>query len=155
ETGNWQAGGEKANKPQDITKDEAIAIARTHRDQLLKGSELLDKLSDNATDEDYAELQDQMDELAPDVSRLAWGHKYFSMLYREKLDDYHSPDLQRFHLLKLLQLPPEGYGRYIGARRFIAASKEVGLSINHFTSTLNSIQGRLHRYWRIGTTSGK
>ena len=155
ETGNWQAGGEKGNQPKDITQEEAIEFARSHRDQLLKGIELLDKLSDDATDEDYAELQDQMDELAPDVSRLAWGHKYFSLLFPNKLDDYHSPDWQRFHLLKLLQMPPEGNGRYICAGRFVAAAKEVGLPMNHFTSTLNSLQGRLHRYWRIGTTAGK
>ena len=105
--------------------------------------------------EDYAELQDQMDELAPDVSRLAWGHKYFSLFFPNKLDDYHIPDWQRFHLLKLLQLPPEGNGRYICAGRFVTAAKEVGLPMNHFTATLNSVQGRLHRYWRIGTTSGK
>ena len=60
-----------------------------------------------------------MDELAPDVSRLAWGHKYFSLFFPNKLDDYHSPDWQRFHLLKLLQLPPEGNGRYICAGRFV------------------------------------
>jgi len=155
ETGNWQAGGEKANQPQDITTDEAIEIARSHRDQLLKGIALLEKLEDDASDEDYAEFQDQMDEVAQDVSRLAWGHKYFSLLFPEKLDDFHSPDLQRFHLLKMLQLPPEGDGRYICAGRFVAAAKEVGLRMNHFTTTLNSVQGRLHRYWRIGTTSGK
>lgn len=155
ETGNWQAGGEKGNQPKDITKEEAIEFARSHRDQLLKGVELLDGLPDNATDDDYAQLQDQMDEVAPDVSRLAFGHKYFSLLFPNKLDDYHSPDLQRFHLLKLLQLPPEGDGRYICAGRFVTAAKEVGLPINHFTATLNAVQGRLHRYWRIGTTSGK
>lgn len=154
ETGNWQAGGGKANQPQDITLDEAIEIARSHRDQLVKGIELLEKLDENATDDDYAELQDQMDEVAPDVSRLAWGHKYFSLLFPEKLDDYHSPNWQRFHLLKMLQLPPEGDGRYICAGRFVAAAREVGLRMNHFTTILNSVQGRLHRYWRIGTTSG-
>jgi len=155
ETGNWQAGSDKGNQPKDITKEDAIDYARSHRDQLLKGVELLDKLSENATDEDYAELQDQMDELARDVSRLAWGHKYFSLLFPNKLDDYHSPDWQRFHLLKLLQLPPEGNGRYICAGRFVAAANEVGLPMNQFTSTLNAVQGRLHRYWRIGTTTGK
>ena len=132
ETGNWQAGGEKGNQPKDITKEEAIEFARSHRDQLLKGIELLDGLPDNATDDDYAQLQDQMDEVAPDVSRLAWGHKYFSLLFPNKLDDYHSPDYQRFHLLKLLQLPPEGDGRYICAGRFVAAAKEVGLADQPF-----------------------
>lgn len=154
ETGNWQAGDERG-KPADIPLEEAIEYARTHRDQLLKGLELLEKLPDDASDEDYAELQDHMDEVAPDVSNLAWGHKYFSLIYPEKLDDFHSPDWQRFHILKLLQLPPEGNGRYICAGRFVAAAKEVDLSMNSFTGALNAVQGRLHRYWRIGTKSGK
>ena len=155
ETGNWQAGGEKGNQPQDISKDQAIEFAREHRDQLIKGVELLENLREIATDEEYAELQDQMDELAPDVSRLGWGHKYFSLLFPNKLDDYQSPDWQRFHLLKLLQMPPEGKGRYIGAGRFVAAVREVNLPMNQFTTVLNSLQGKLHRYWRIGTTSNK
>ena len=154
ETGNWQAGSEVGNKPQDITTEEAIAVARSHRDQLLKGVELLNALPIGATDEEYAQLQDQLDEVAPDVSRLAFGHKYFSLLFPDKLDDYHSPDYQRFHLLKLLQLPPDGDGRYVCAGRFVAAAKEVNLPMNHFTSTLNAIQGSVHRYWRIGTTPG-
>ena len=154
ETGNWQAGVEKGNQPEDITIEEAIELARSHRDQLLLGVALLEALHKDANDEDYAELQDQMEENAPDVSRLAWGHKYFSLLFPDKLDDYHSPDWQRFHLLKMLQLPPEGDGRYVGAGRFVAAAKEVGLRMNHFTATLNSLQGRRHAYWRIGTTSG-
>lgn len=155
ETGNWQAGGEQGNRPEDITVEQAISFARSHRDQLVKGCELLESFPTQATDEDYAELQDQMDEIAPDVSRLAWGHKYFSLIYPAKLDDFHSPIWQRFHLLKLLQMPPEGEGRYICAGRFVAAANEVGLSMNHFTSTLNSVQGGPHRYWRIGTSSGK
>lgn len=155
ETGNWQAGSKQGNRPEDISIEEAIAYAHSHRDQLIKGCELLEALPLNATDDEYAELQDQMDELAPDVSRLAWGHKYFSLLFPDKLDDYHSPDYQRFHILKLLQMPPEGTGRYICAGRFVAAANEVSLNMNHFTSTLNSVHGRFHRYWRIGTSSGK
>jgi 5-methylcytosine-specific restriction protein B len=154
ETGEWQAA-DKSNYPHDILIEQAIEIARCHRDQLLRGIELLEVLPPNASDDDYAQLQDQMDELAPDVSRLAFGHKYFSMLFPNKLDDYHSPDYQRYHLLKLLQLPPGGDGRYICAGRFVTAAQEVGLSINHFTATLNALQGRRHRYWRVGTTTGK
>ena len=154
ENGNWQAGGEK-NKPKDISVEEAIEIARTHRDQLLKGVEILQAFPSNASDEDYAQLQDQMDELAPDVSKLAWGHKYFSLLFPDRLDDYHVPNLQRFHLLKLLQLPPEGEGRYICAGRFVSAAEEIELPLNHLTATLNVVHGKIHRYWRIGTRSGR
>jgi len=125
ETGLWQAGSEhNKTKPQDITIERAIEIAREHRDQLLEGAKLLDELVEDATDDAYASLQDQMDELAPDVSRLAWGHKYFSLLFPDKIDDYHLHELQRFHLLKLLQLPPEDHGRYIGAGRFVSAAHD-------------------------------
>jgi 5-methylcytosine-specific restriction protein B len=153
ETGRWQAGDER-NRPQDVSLEDAIAIARAHRDQLLKGVQLLEELPLNATDEEYAELQDQMDEVAPDVSRLAWGHKYFSLLFPEKLDDYHSVEWQRFHLLKMLHLPVESKGRYICAGRFVAAANEVGVPICQFTTSLNEVQGSLHRYWRIGTQAG-
>ena len=83
-----------------------------HRDQLLQGYELLEQFPKNASQNDYAQLQDDMDELAPDVSRLAWGHKYFSLMFPELLDDYHNPRYARFHLLKLLQEVPGGDGRY-------------------------------------------
>jgi len=151
QTGIWQRGGEAGNRIQDISTEQAIEIARRHRDQLINGAALVEKLKEDATDDDYAELQDQMDEVAPDVSRLSWGHKYFSLLFPEKLDDYHSPEYQRFYLLKILQLPPEGKDRYICAGRFIAAAKEVGLRMNHFTTVLNSVYGSRHKYWRIGT----
>ncbi len=156
ETGCWQAAKtSNLNHPQDISVEQAITYARTHRDQLLNGAALLEQLPHNASDDDYAQLQDQMDELAPDVSRLAWGHKYFSVLFPNKLDDFHVPEWQRFILLKLLQLPPEGNGRYICAGRFIAASQEVGIPIVKLDAVLVSIHGSRHRYWRIGTTSGK
>ena len=155
ETGTWQAGRERGNRPIDISIDEAIGYARSHRDQLVRGCEVIEALPNNATDEDYAQLQDQLDEVAPDVSRLAWGHKYFSTMFPKKLDDYHIPSYQRFHLCKLLQLPPEGDGRYVCAGRFVDSAKEVGICINHFSTTINSLHGSPHRYWRIGTTYGK
>ena len=64
------------------------------------------ELPDNASDDDYAQLQDQMDELAPDVSRLAWGHKYFSLLFPNKLDDYHSPDYAAVPSAETLAIAP-------------------------------------------------
>jgi 5-methylcytosine-specific restriction protein B len=51
------------------------------------------KLPTPASDPDYEQLQKDMDSVAPDVSNLAWGHKYFSLLFPDKLDDYHSASL--------------------------------------------------------------
>jgi len=111
ETGSWM-GRNPNNAPVEITPEEALRWARKHRDQLLAGVELLRKLPSPAVDADYEKLQSDMDAVAPDVSNLAWGHKYFSLLFADKLDDYHNADLQRFHLIKLLQVPPNKPGRY-------------------------------------------
>jgi 5-methylcytosine-specific restriction enzyme B len=48
-----------------------------------------------------------MDQYAPDVSNTAWGHKYFSVFYPDKLDDYHSPTLPKVSLDKVAANPPE------------------------------------------------
>jgi 5-methylcytosine-specific restriction protein B len=153
ETGTWVTADE-GNNPKDLTVEEAVAIARKHRDQLLRGVDQLRQLPASGTDADYRGLQDGLDRDAPDVSGLAWGHKYFSLLFPDKLDDYHVPDLQRFHLLKMLQRPPEGPGRYICAGRFVAAAAELGVLLNNLSEVLNSFHGRKHRYWRVGTSDG-
>jgi 5-methylcytosine-specific restriction protein B len=147
ETGAWMTGS--SQNQVEITTEEAIEIARKHRDQLVRGVELLEELPANGDDSDYRWLQEQMNILAPDVSGKAWGHKYFHMLYPNKLDDYHVEDYQRFHLIKLLQLPPEGSGRYLAAGRYVAIAKELDIPINHLATTLNRRDERPHNYWRV------
>jgi 5-methylcytosine-specific restriction enzyme B len=152
ETGAWMTGSPLHQK--ELSIDEAVQIARKHREQLTKGIELLENLPKLPSDEAYLKLQNDMDRYAPDVSNAAWGHKYFSIFYLDKLDDYHSPVYQRFHLIKLLQMPPKQEGRYVCAGRFVAISEELNMPMNNFTSVLNSINSRPHKYWRIGTTLG-
>ncbi len=151
-TGVWTTGSPQNQR--EISTEEAIHLARMHRDQLITGAELLGSLPENGADEDYLKLQLEMDKSAPSISNSAWGHKYLSLLYPEKLDDYHVPDYQRFHLIKMLQMPPEGNGRYICAGRYVSIAHELGIPMNSLTSILNSFNKSPHRYWRIGTTKG-
>ena len=116
---------------------------------------VLEKMPEHGNDAEYSQLQQQMEQLAPDVGNSSWGHKYFSLLYPEKLDDFHNPDYQRFHLIKLLQLPPTGEGRYLVAGRYVAIAHELDLPLNNLTTLLNYRDGNPHGYWRIGTSSKK
>ncbi|HEX2950260.1 MAG TPA: AAA family ATPase [Armatimonadota bacterium] len=152
ETGAWVTGMPQAQR--DIPTADAVAYTSRQRDQLLAGISLLEKLPSSGTDEGYRWLQEQMDLLAPDVSNSAWGHKYFSLLFSDQLDDFHNPDLQRFHLIELLQLPPAGPGRYLVAGRYVAIAHELGMSLNHLTTAINQINRTPYRYWRVGTTDG-
>jgi len=106
----------------------------------------------DATNQDYQTLQEKLTHTAPDVSDRAWGHKYFHMLFPDILDDYHNPDYQRFHLIKLLQKPVQGDGRYINAGRFVAVARELDMPVNIVTKILNHRNGKPYRYWRIGTS---
>jgi len=147
ETGSWM-GRNPNNVPAEIAPEDALKWARKHRDQLLAGVGLLRKLPTPASDADYEHLQTNMDSVAPDVSNLAWGHKYFSLLFPDKLDDYHNADLQRFHLIKLLQVPPDKPGRYALAGWYADLAGQLGLPMNQLTTVLNARDGRQHRYWR-------
>ena len=153
ETGLWMTGS--PTKQRELTTTEAVEIARRHRDQFIQGVELLVHLPPHGSDNDYRRLQAQMDALAPDVSQKSWGHKYFSLLYPDKLDDYHNPDYQRFHLITLLQTPPSGEGRYLVAGRYVTIANELGIPMNHLTTVLNHRHSQPYRYWRIGTKLGE
>jgi 5-methylcytosine-specific restriction enzyme B len=152
ETGAWMTDRGAGQVPIDVA--EAIRIATRNRDQLLAGVRELEALSPDPSDPTYAALQHQLNDVAPDVSDSAWGHKYFSLIFPQKLDDFHVADYQRFYLRKMLQVPPEVEGRYAAAGRYVSAAAELRISLNHLTATLKSLYGRPHRVWRIGTRLG-
>jgi len=138
-TGKW-IGGSPLNE-QELTLEQAIEKARQHREQLLRGVELLENLPADGIDEDYERLQHEMNRVAPDVSDMAWGRKYFYLLSPDKLDDFHNPDYQRTLLMKLLQLPPEEEGRYVAAGRFVSIARLLGIPMNNLTAILNELYG--------------
>src|SRR5437868_15501938 len=99
--------------------------------------------------------QAELARVAPDVQDSAWGHKYLSLLYPDKLDDFHASSYQRYHLIRILQVPPAVDGRYACAGRFVAVAQELGLPMNHLASVLVGRNGDPRAYWRVGTRSGE
>lgn len=147
DTGAWMTGA--ASQQREISISEAVESTRKQRDQLLRGCEILDRLPALSGDDLYRRLQEDLYREAPEVSKSAWGHKYFSLLFPEKLDNFHTEEPQRFHLLKLLQLPPEGGGRYQCAGRYIAIAHELGWPILHLARIINARNGRPYHYWKV------
>jgi 5-methylcytosine-specific restriction protein B len=154
DTGQWVKGSPQ--NEENISEQEAIAVARNHRDQLLAGVSLLEKLPANSENDRYLQLQEELARVAPDISDRAWSHKYLSLLFPDKLDDYHNHRWQRFHLVKLLQLPPEQEGLYVAAGRFQGLARQFAWPMNHLSYALNERNGgRPIGYWRIGTKLGQ
>lgn len=153
DSGQWVKGGAKSEV--NIDEAEAINIARIHRDQLLAGVSVIDKLPNRTDDQVYLQLQNELGRVAPSLYNLAWAHKYFSLLFPDKLDDYHNERWHRYNLLKLLQKPPAEPGLYVCAGRFVQLAAQFGWPMNQFTAALNERNGRPVRYWRIGTRLGE
>jgi 5-methylcytosine-specific restriction protein B len=129
---------------------------------LLAGDNVLTSLNaSDLSDEAYARLQAAMEKAAPELSGDGWTHKYWSLIHSDRLDSYHSPRYQRFHLIKLLQMPPDGVGildgkaaRFICAGRFVAVARQLEVPVTTLGTLLNQRNGGFHRYWRVGTTEG-
>jgi 5-methylcytosine-specific restriction enzyme B len=156
----WMAGAPAAQRV--LSVEDAIEIARKQRDELVVGAQQLELLDTNDTsDGAYAQLQTAMEKAAPELSSSAWAHKYWYLISPNKLDDYHSPRYQRFHLFKLLQMPPDEIGildqyapRFNCAGRYISAARQLGVPVTILNTILNRRDGALHRYWKVGTTEG-
>ena len=158
--GAWITGS--ATEQRMLSSQEAIAKARQQRDELLAGHDVLASLDPTDwSDEAYTRLQVAMEKAAPELSGDGWAHKYWSLIHHDRLDDYHSPRYQRFHLFKLLQMPPDGVGilnskapRFICAGRFVAVGQQLKTPMTTLGAILNQLRGGFHRYWRVGTTEG-
>ncbi len=158
--GTWITGSPL--KQRVISVDDAIAIARRHRDDMLAANRAIAvaNLAD-PSDAAYASLQMAIDQAAPSLSRAGWAHKYWSLTQPKRIDAFHSASLQRFHLFKLLQMPPDEVGirnseagRFICAGRFVQIAHELRLSMTALGRLLNRRHGAIHAYWKIGTTEG-
>ena len=139
ETGAWMTGTPTAQR--ELSTADAVQIARAHRDQLLAADQVLTRFPIDSDDAGYLALQHDLARVAPTVQDSSWGHKYLSLLHSDKLDDYHAAAYQRFHLIKMLQRPPDADGRYVCAGRFVALSRLLQWPINHLATVLNRRNG--------------
>jgi 5-methylcytosine-specific restriction enzyme B len=145
--GDWWTG--TATKQEPLSVQQALTRARVQRSQLLDAARVLEEFS-SSTVRDYAALQRQIEQAAPELADTAWGHKYLSLLFPDLLDDFHAKPWQRHHLVKLLQVPTNG--RYSNAEHFIRIARELSITPNQLCGALNQRNGAPHEYWRVGTT---
>ncbi|MHB9146309.1 MAG: hypothetical protein ACYC5Y_13350 [Symbiobacteriia bacterium] len=151
ETGVWMTGSPQHQRV--MTVNEAIQRARLHRDELIAAAQVLERLPLEADLAAYAQLEADMKQAAPYIWEVAWGHKYLSILYPDKLDDFHNTRFQAFHLMKLGLNIPEELGRYSAAGYFVDIARTLGIPIENLTNLLNRRNGRPYGYWRVGTRS--
>ncbi|ROZ78774.1 McrB family protein [Ramlibacter sp. WS9] len=157
--GVWLTGAANAQHP--ISVDQAIELARGQRGQLISGCEVLASFDPGTADDaSSAAMDTAMKAAAPTLWAAGWAHKYWSLIYPDRLDIYHTPQYQRFHLLKLLEVPPDHVGvlsadasRFVCAARFLNVARQLDVSMTVMCKVLG-MRSPFHRYWKVGTTAG-
>lgn len=150
EDGKWITGIPKDMR--ELELDEAIMVAREKRDLLVKGSEIIGSMDNNYEDSTYLKLQENIDKELDNLGNLGWAHKYFHMIFPDKIDDFHSVEFQNFYLIKMLQKPIKPDARYALAGQYMKLSNQFNMKVSCFTGLLMELFGPLHNYWRVGTT---
>ncbi len=135
---------------QEIDTSEAIDIAINHRNQLIASVEHMERLSEIPTQADYDKLQLKLAEIAPALYNLAWGHKYLSILFPTKLDDFQTLGFKAHYQTRLMLEHGEIEGRYSYAYPFVDLSHQFNLYVSQFTSLLGQYFGEPRNYWRVG-----
>lgn len=103
ETGMWTTGSPQ--KSQELTDEEAVQRGREIVNALVKGAEIIEKAQLNSL-ADYEKLDDDLKtEVGEQFYNWAWFHKYYSIMFPEKLSNYHSTDWQ-CHVLRSLGIKP-------------------------------------------------
>lgn len=147
DTGIWMSGS--SAKPEELTEEQAVQRAKEIRDAIVAGAEVIKSASLNSLD-DYEKLDDTLNSTMGQWASRGWIHKYFSMIFPEKLSSYHSSDWQK-HVLYAFRIKP--------SEKYYARSGQIAMiqSYNNWVYYQLSLVareafGRVKKFIRLGST---
>ena len=148
ESGRWMTGSPQ--KPQELTEEEALELGKEIRDVLVKGAQLIDE-ADPHTLEDYEKMDVALHDLIGDrFYNLGWIHKYFSIIFNDKLSCFHSTDWQ-MHVLRALRISPsEKY--YARSGQIAMVQKCGGWYYRQLFDVINEKYGAPKQFVRLGSS---
>lgn len=147
--GRWVTGNPQ--KPTVLSTDEAIELGGKLRDALVAGADLIHDLSDNAKVEDYIKLQEDLGHvLINNMQSLGWVHKYYHMLYPNKIDAYHTTKWQKHTLISCNVKPIEEDRFYILSGQIMEIVRQTQLSSSYVMNSTVDLFGAPVNYYRIG-----
>lgn len=147
EDGIWISGS--PTKPEELSNEKALEIGKTIRDALIKGAEIIGASSLNSLT-DYEKLDEELNRKIGKYATMGWVHKYFFLLYPDKLSAYHSQDWQKHILYGLKVKPSECY--YGKSGQISMISKIANLEYRHFFESFHDKFGGLKKFCRLGTS---
>lgn len=147
EDGVWMTGS--PNKPEELTDEQALEIARNIRDMLVKGADII-KNSDLTDLSSYEALDKELNDVIGKYATMGWVHKYFYMLYPDKLSAFHSTDWQRHVLFALRIKPSTCY--FARSGQIAMVSHYANLYYRHLFESFMNKFGTVKKFCRLGTS---
>jgi hypothetical protein len=143
----WVVKEDKKKRP--VSTAYVVQIVEGYRTELVAAVAALDRLPRNGSDNDYRQLQQDIELAAPTLCNRVWMHKYLHMMRPDYMDDFHNKAYGDFHLIRLLQVPPPGDGLFLNAGRYVALARELDLAMNQLAAVLNSRSFRKYSHLSI------
>ena len=122
----WMTGS--PGKPQKLSEEEAIGVAESIRDSLIKGAEILDAHTFVSSVEDYEALYEELSHIS--IIDNVWVLKYYQMLYPEILPVFYSKDYQ-IDVLRFLKMEPS-HIPFVRMGQIMSFVKKCGISSVEF-----------------------
>lgn len=146
----WISGS--PNKPLELSDEDALELGKNIRDALVNGASIIAD-GDLNTLEDYEKLDDRLNSAIGKYATMGWIHKYFYLLYPDKLSAYHSTDWQK-HILFSLRIKPSAkyYGR---SGQISIVRRYLNLEYRHFFEVVYDKFGGIKKFCRLGTSDRK
>lgn len=148
EDGAWITGS--PNKPQILSPDDAITLGKDIVEKLIKGAEIISD-SELDTIEDYERLDDDLNSAIGKYATFGWVHKYFHMLFPQKIATWHSTDWQNHILYANGILPNQKYYARSGQLAKIATIANLTMAIYAHASA--ELFGEIKTFCRVGTSN--
>lgn len=147
----WVTGNPQ--NPTILSIDEAIELGRELRNALVAGADLINNLSEDAKIHDYIKVQEQLSSvLVNNMHNLGWVHKYYHMLYPNKIDAFHNTKWQK-HALICCNIKPEQENKlYTMSGQLMQIIKNTELSSSYIMISMCNLFGSPINYYRIGTS---
>jgi len=144
--GIWITGS--PNKPEELTNEQALELGKEIRDALVKGAKIIEEATLDSLEE-YEQLDDKLNSSIGKYALLGWVHKYFHMLYPDKLSAFHSTDWQK-HILYALKIKPSE--RYFARSGQIAMiGRYANLCYRHMFEACYDKFGGIKKFCKLGT----
>ena len=131
-TNKWTAGSSK-NNLKTLTESEAIELAVKIRDAIVEGVEYIEN-SVLESVEDYIRLEEELNRLFSEVQKdcpinptHSWIHKYYSIIYPDKIPIVHADKMKKEMLRKFRIEPEDGF--YANDGQLYELSKKVGINL--------------------------